>query len=187
MGVRHRNRSALHVVAGLLLASAVVRLATEAGPAVAQVTDARDAASDMVAQTPSDSGSFLAALQAREIALDEREARIEEKFTILQEAEVALEEKLQAMIVAEQGLKEAIAMAETASSSDVAQLTTVYANMKPPEAAALFEQMSPEFAAGFLGLMRPDVVAAIMSELPADTAYSFSVVLAGRNANVPTQ
>lgn len=187
MSMRYRNRGALHIVAGLLLASAVVRVATEAGPAVAQVTEARDIANEIAPPIQADSGSFLAAVQARELALDNRESLIDEKFAILQDAEVALEQKLQEIMVAEETLKATIAMAETASAMDVAQLTTVYENMKPPEAAALFEKMSPEFAAGFLGLMRADIAAAIMTELPPETAYSFSVVLAGRNADVPTQ
>ena len=57
--------------------------------------------------------------------------------------------------------------------------------MKPKDAAALFEEMSPEFAAGFLGLMRADAAALIMTGLEPTTAYSISVILAGRNANVP--
>jgi len=189
MPVRHRGRSALHVVACLLLASAVVRLGAEAGPAMAQVAespmDNTPASAGLV--TTAESGTFLAALQERAAALDEREARLNEKLAILQEAEAVFEAKLQEMIQAEEALKATIAMAETASATDVAQLTTVYENMKPQEAAALFEQMSPDFAAGFLALMRPDVAAAIMTNLPADVAYSFSVVLAGRNADVPSQ
>ena len=94
---------------------------------------------------------------------------------------------MRALEEAEGILNATIAMAESASQTDVAQLTTVYENMKPKEAAALFEEMSPEFAAGFLGLMRPDVAAAIMTRLAPATAYSFSVVLAGRNANAPTE
>jgi len=36
-------------------------------------------------------------------------------------------------------------------------------------------------------MMRPDIAASIMTELAPETAYSFSVMLAGRNANTPTQ
>ena len=54
-----------------------------------------------------------------------------------------------------------------------------------PEAAALFEEMDPRFAAGFLGRMPAPAAAAIMAGLSPKTAYSFSVLLAGRNANAP--
>jgi flagellar motility protein MotE (MotC chaperone) len=47
--------------------------------------------------------------------------------------------------------------------------------------------MDPVFAAGFLGRMRSDAAAAILAGLPPELAYSISVVLAGRNASVPTE
>ena len=50
-----------------------------------------------------------------------------------------------------------------------------------------FEEMTPEFAAGFMARMRPDTAAAVMAGLEPATAYSISVVIAGRNARVPTE
>ena len=47
--------------------------------------------------------------------------------------------------------------------------------------------MEPSFAAGFLGRMRADVAAAILAGLEPDLAYSISVELAGRNADVPRE
>jgi flagellar motility protein MotE (MotC chaperone) len=178
--------SALNVVVALLLASAVVRIGTQAGPALAQAP-IEGTPTAQVATPVVDEGTFLAALQAREARLDERELRIAEKLNIMEAAQVELASQLEALTSAEAALKATIAMAETASQLDVVQLTTVYENMKPKEAAALFEEMSPQFAAGFLGVMRPDIAAAIMTELEPETAYSFSVVLAGRNANTPTE
>ena len=104
----------------------------------------------------------------------------------LRSAEQQIEDKLAALQQAEAALSATIARADTAAETDLAQLTTVYENMKPKEAADLFAQMPPRFAAGFLGMMRPDAAALIMTELDPEIAYSFSVVLAGRNANVPT-
>ena len=69
------------------------------------------------------------------------------------------------------------------AEDDLVQLTSVYENMKPKEAALLFERMSPDFAAGFLGRMRPEDAAAIMSGLPPELGYSISVLLASRNAD----
>ena len=74
-----------------------------------------------------------------------------------------------------------------AVENDLAALTSVYENMKPKEAAPLFEAMDPVFAAGFLARMRPEVAAGIMAKLSPDAAYSISVILAGRNANVPRE
>ena len=104
----------------------------------------------------------------------------------LQNAEAEIAVQLQALQQAEADLTATIALADSAAETDLAQLTTVYENMKPKEAADLFAEMSPPFAAGFLGMMRPDSAAQIMTELEPEVAYSFSVVLAGRNAAVPT-
>ncbi|MEP4475030.1 MAG: hypothetical protein ABJ024_08265, partial [Lentilitoribacter sp.] len=78
-----------------------------------------------------------------------------------------------------------MALANTAAEDDLVRLTAVYENMKPKDASALFEQMEPGFAAGFLGRMRADAAAGILSGLSPQVAYSISVILAGRNADIP--
>ena len=88
---------------------------------------------------------------------------------------------------AEAALAATMTRAETAADADVARLVAVYEAMKPKEAAALFSEMEPQFAAGFLGRMKPEAAAAVMAGLPPKTAYSFSVLLAGRNAAAPRE
>lgn len=174
-------------MAVLLLGSAFIRFAAGAGPALANAGDDLPEETPVSTSIAADEGTFLAALIEREAALAAREAAFDDRLATMQRAQVEMDAKLQDLVAAENALRATIAMAETASQSDLAQLTTVYENMKPKEAAALFEEMSPEFAAGFLGLMRPDAAALIMTQLEPETAYSFSVVLAGRNANTPTE
>ena len=98
-----------------------------------------------------------------------------------------MDQKLIALTQAEAALRDTIALADTAAESDLDRLTKVYENMKPKQAAALFEEMHPNFAAGFLGRMRPEAAAEIMAGLSPEAAHTFSVVMAGRNANVPTE
>ena len=179
------GRGTLYVIAGLMIASAVLRVATEVSPAIAEQLEA-EMTPQATAPVEPDEGSLLAALQAREQRLVEGETRLRERMAQLRAAEAELETQINDLMAAEAALGATIARAEIASETDVAQLTTVYENMKPKEAAALFEEMPPQFAAGFLGLMRPDAAAAIMTQLEPETAYAFSVVLAGRNAAVPT-
>ncbi|SFR51901.1 hypothetical protein SAMN04488005_2485 [Yoonia tamlensis] len=184
---RRAGRGTLHIISCMLIASAVVRMGVYAGPALANSD--REHVDSIIepAQAGDGTGALFAALQAREARLDEREAQLRNRMQALRDAEVEIEVKLQALVAAEEALRATIALADSAASTDLERLTTVYENMKPKEAAALFAEMSPQFAAGFLGMMRPDAAALIMTELAPETAYSFSVVLAGRNANVPTQ
>lgn len=181
-----RGRGTLHILAVLLIGSALVRVAAHAGPALAQGTTQVVENTD-VATPPVERNRLLAALQAREARVTARETQLRDRLQALEIAEAEIQEKLQALRTAEQTLSATIARADSASETDIGQLTTVYENMKPKDAAALFEEMTPQFAAGFLGMMRPDAAAQIMTELEPETAYSFSVVLAGRNANTPTE
>ena len=183
---RTRGRGTLHILTGLLVASAVVRISAGAGPAFAQADEPAEIAQE---EQPIAGGTdaLLAAFQAREARLTAREAQMRDRMQALQVAEAEIEEKLDALKAAETALSATIAQADRVSETDISQLTAVYENMKPKDAAALFEEMTPQFAAGFLGMMRADAAAQIMTELEPETAYSFSVVLAGRNANAPTE
>lgn len=187
---RHRARGkhkTLAIIGTLLLFSAAVRLVTEAGQVIAS-----EGAPAQTVLTPSTDlarpESLTAALQAikeREDRLMAREAEIDEREEILSAAELAIDAELEKLEQAETSLRQTISLAAAAAEDDLTQLTSVYANMKPKQAAALFEQMDPTFAAGFLGRMAPDNAARILTGMSPEKAYQISVELAGRNADIP--
>ncbi|MEQ8897804.1 MAG: hypothetical protein RID23_11985 [Roseovarius sp.] len=190
---RQPGRGTLVIIIALLIGSAIARLGGEAGQALASVSDrvaAPEAAAAETAQackTPEDLRAMLAAFEARETRLDEREAALRDRMQALQVADEEISAKLLALEAAEESLRETIAIADSAAETDLDRLTKVYESMKPKQAAALFEEMDPNFAAGFLGRMRPEAAAEVMAGLSPESAHAFSVVLAGRNANVPTE
>ena len=100
-------------------------------------------------------------------------------------ADAAITRRMEEMKAVEEELKATLALADGAAEEDLARLTAVYQAMKPKDAAKLFETMSPEFAAGFLGRMPPESAAAILSGMSSEAAYGVSVIVAGRNAEVP--
>lgn len=189
--VRKRMRlGSLSLVATFLIGSALIRAGLGIGPAISAEPDPLDTSTrptETATPQAADPGSLLARLQERERTLEERERRLEDRSRALEQADAALRQKLAALERAEERLRSTIAMAEGASENDISGLTAVYERMKPRESAALFETMTPEFAAGFLARMRPEAAAAILSGLSPEAAYAVSVVLAGRNVNVPTQ
>jgi flagellar motility protein MotE (MotC chaperone) len=185
------GRGALVVIACLFLGSALAR--TAAGPASA-LAEAGVARADTSASpsggrapilTEDDLARLLQQLGAREAAVAEREREAATRLAAAELAEERARATLAELEAAETALRATIALADGAAENDLAQLTAVYENMKPQQAAPLFQQMAPEFAAGFLGRMRPDAAAAILSGLAPDSAYAISVILAGRNADVP--
>jgi len=188
--LKFKRKGTLHVIAGLMLVSVVLRVGSGAGAAFAEnIESAPQVESAQMDPAPLDKekDAFLTALLEREERLDAREEALEARLSAMEDAKAQINEQLAKLEAAEEALSATIAMAETAAEDDLARLTAVYENMKPKDAAALFEEMTPEFSAGFLGRMRPDAAALIMTLLEPQTAYTISVVLAGRNANVPTE
>jgi flagellar motility protein MotE (MotC chaperone) len=180
----------LYVLSGLLVASGLLRLGDEAGQAYANGNAAAENTATALTgecANETETAALLAAFQDREERLSLRESQIADRMQAMRVAEATIAERLEALSAAEATLTATLALASSAAQDDLGQLTSVYENMKPKDAAALFEEMTPEFAAGFLGRMRPDAAAAIMAGLEPTTGYSISVVLAGRNANVPTE
>lgn len=190
-GKRRRRgaRGVLWVIALCLAASGLIRLGVGSGPAIASEIADRSRAGAEAAECVGDDeiSELLALLQEREGVLDDREATLAHRLQALAVAEEQIARNMAALEQAEASLSATMALASTAAEDDLTRLTAVYENMKPKEAAEVFAAMDPKFAAGFLGRMRADAAAAIMAGLTPDAAYAISVLLAGRNAEVPTE
>ena len=183
------GRSLIGVIAGAFFASAILRMlgfGASASAAEGEVSE-KAVAGDVteVCDVNENYLPILHALREREAAALLKEDELLEKSNYLAEAENSIRSRLSELRAAEQSLRDTIEMAREASETDIDQLTRVYENMKPKEAAALFEQMESSFAAGFLGRMSPKAAADILSGLDSGQAYAISVHLAGRNADIP--
>ena len=188
-----RKTRTLTTIGCLLLLSALLRVGTDAGQVIASTSKNSKAEPPETASQNTDLArpermeAVLAALQRREADLSEREADITQREKNVADAERAIEAELVKLEAAEQKLRRTITLASDAAENDVAQLTSVYAEMKPKHAAALFEQMEPGFAAGFLARMPYDRAARILAGMSPEKAYVVSVELAGRNADIPIE
>ena len=188
MGIKRRPSHVLGLIAVLFVVSGGARLAIGIGPAIALAEGSMPVAEPEEAPPPEvEVEPLLEALMAREARVAERELAIDDRLHALSVAEAELTERLSEVEAAEESLTAALALSETANDSDINRLTLVYENMKPADAANLFEQMAPDFASGFLVRMKPEASAAILAGLEPQTAYSISVIIAGRNANAPTE
>jgi len=191
---RAPGRGALFTVISLFLLSGIVRLGGETGLAIARevsaMTEEPNQTSQMNGQMcqPADGiPELLEDLKTRRERIEQREANIADRMQALTVAQATYEANIARLIAVETSLSATMTRAETAAEDDLSRLTDVYENMKPKDAAALFETMDEEFAAGFLGRMRPDAAAAVFAGLEPETAYSISIYLAGRNANAPRE
>lgn len=184
MSRRRAGQGALFIVAMLFAASGALRLGSGIGAALAKSESETAAAAPqtMTCEMPS---ALSEALTLREGRVAAQEASLKDRLAALALANAAITRRMEEMKAVEAELKATLAQADGAAEKDIQNLTAVYQAMKPKDAAALFETMSPEFAAGFLGRMPPDSAAAILSGMSSEAAYGVSVIVAGRNADVP--
>jgi flagellar motility protein MotE (MotC chaperone) len=186
---RGGHRSVLWILALFLASSGALRVGSEAGLAFANAAPEDDHAGgpSQALSCPEPPLALAEALRAREETVSTSEAALDERLAALALTETAVAGRLAALEAAETRLRDTLALADGAAEDDLTRLTSVYETMKPKDAAKLFEAMTPDFAAGFLGRMRPDAAAAVMSGMSAETGYAVSVILAGRNADVPKE
>ncbi|WOI56180.1 MotE family protein [Palleronia sp. LCG004] len=190
--IRRAGIGTLPLLAGLLMASGLVRLGDGTGGVLVREFGAiaLSAATSTPETAPSNDDEvsvILTALKDREAQLDAREARLVEREAQLDGVEERIRAQMGELEAAETKLSELLKLANQATETDLSRLTTVYETMKPAEAARVFTEMEPAFAAGFLGRMRPESAAQVMAGLDPQTAYTISVMIAGRNAATGSQ
>ena len=190
---RRPRRWVLRIIVLLFVSSGVLRFFGETGAVLAremsEMGRSEQISSEvepMICPPGSEIAEMMMEIQERDAELEARKIELEELEGKLVNAKIEIESKIVAMVETETALAATMAMANSAAENDLLQLTTLYESMKPQDAAALFSEMDPDFSSGFLARMRPEAAAAVMAGLEPQTAYAISVILAGRNAEVPT-
>ena len=188
---RRPIRSSLPVIILILTGSIALRLGNSDG--LLFVTNAMAVGNTIAEQTAAPMiddeetvGLLLARLRAREQDLTRREEELDLRDKTLEKLSQEIGARLQELSAAEETLRQTMAIADSAAENDLENLTKVYENMKPKDAAVLFEAMEPSFAAGFLGRMQTASAAQILSGLSPEKAYAISLTLSGRNIDAPT-
>lgn len=118
-------------------------------------------------------------LQSRKVELDQREEELKRKELAIQEKEVALEKRLKEL---EEMRGKISAILEERTKTDEKKIETlvqVYTNMKPPQAAKVFETLDEDLAVELLGRMKKKSAADIMNLLKPEKAQLFSERIAG--------
>ena len=185
------SRNTLLIVAALFVGSGAIRIGIGSGHAFALGNTTSDdkmmERESLACNLEKDPGGILKSILAREKAVGEAERKIAEQQKTFEFAKAEIRQNLVRLEAAEENLAATMSTVKNAAESDLARLTAVYENMKPKDASTLFSEMAPDFAAGFIARMRPEAAAKIMTGLDPATAYSISVIMAGRNANTPTE
>lgn len=187
------RRWVLRIIVLLLVSSGVLRLTGETGRVLArEVEDLSAPEIEMATEAPlmcppgTEMAEMMIAINQREASLEQRQAELKVFEEEIARSKLEIEASILNMVETEQALAATMATANSAAENDLSKLTSLYENMKPQDAAALFSEMDPEFSSGFLARMRPEAAASVLAGLEPQKAYAISVILAGRNADVPT-
>jgi hypothetical protein len=138
---------------------------------------------DLSGQHPECDPRLLRALDERGRQLDAWSSDLAARARMLEVIEARASEQVQALQAERKALEATLARVDQEAEAEIARLVVIYENMKPKEAARIFEAMPAEVAAGFVRRMAERKSALVMGNLNAEHAYAITLALA--NSHVP--
>lgn len=129
------------------------------------------------------SEDVLEALAARRKALDERQGEVEMREKLLAAAEARIDDKIAELKELKARVDEVFKTEESRGNEKFESLVKVYENMKPKDAAAVFEQLEMTVLLELLDRMNERKLAAILAAMDPARAQVVTVALATENEN----
>lgn len=171
---------------------------TAAAPATPPAADSKPgpapapARSEQTASVPSDTGGFsqteldvLQKLQERRATLDSRERDIERREALQKAAENQIERKITEMKTLQSTIEGLLRQYNDQEDAKMRSLVKIYENMKPKDAAKIFEQLEMPIMLEVVERMKEQKVAPILAEMDPSKARNLTSELAQRR-QMPT-
>lgn len=156
--------------------------AAQPGPAATQSSTGPQAAS-----LPTDGGGFsqteldvLQKLGERRTGLDARERDIERRESLMKAADAQIERKITEMKTLQNTIEGLLRQYNDQEDSKMRSLVKIYENMKPKEAAKIFEQLDMPIMLEVVERMKEQKVAPILAEMDPARARNLTSELAQR-------
>ncbi len=127
-------------------------------------------------------GDVLMSVNKKMKALNQREAEMAEQESAFAAIKIRLQKELAVIESAKNELAKQTHTRSEVAQGDIVHLTTMYATMKPKQAAQIFNRMDPKFAAGFIREMKGGQAGLILASMDTKKAYEISLVIASRYA-----
>ncbi|OJX68602.1 hypothetical protein [Magnetospirillum sp. 64-120] len=166
--------------------SAATTAESKPGPAPAPMRTEQSAA------VPSDTGGFsqteldvLQKLQERRATLDSRERDIERREALQKAAENQIERKITEMKTLQSTIEGLLRQYNDQEDAKMRSLVKIYENMKPKDAAKIFEQLEMPIMLEVVERMKEQKVAPILAEMDPGKARNLTSELAQRR-QMPT-
>jgi len=129
---------------------------------------------------------LLQALAKRRQELDERARLIEEREVLLQAAERRVDEKVNGLKALKQTIEDLLAQQKEKTESQYQSLVKIYENMKPKDAARIFEELEMAVLLPVVERMKERKVAPVLAKMDPAKAKAITTELAQRRA-LPTE
>jgi flagellar motility protein MotE (MotC chaperone) len=124
--------------------------------------------------------AILERLQERRQELDERARELDIRESLIQAAEKRMEGQLAELKETEQRIKVATQQRDDADAARFKGLVTMYENMKPRDAAKIFDRLDIGVLIEIASQIKPQAMADIMAQMSPDVAQRLTVELASK-------
>jgi flagellar motility protein MotE (MotC chaperone) len=131
---------------------------------------------------------LLERLAERRRQLEDRGRELDQREALLQAAEKRLEERVEELRRIEQRIEQTVQARQEEQNQQLRGLVTMYENMKPKDAARIFDRLDMEVMVSLVTRMNPRRTAEILAEMQPEAAQRLTIELARRSgANVGTR
>lgn len=129
--------------------------------------------------------AILGRLQDRRQELEDRSKELEMRESLLKAAEMRLEAKVNELKEIENRIKVASGAREEAEAQRFKGIVAMYENMKPKEAARIFDRLDMRILAEVATTLKPRTMSEIMAAMTPEAAERLTVELANRASAQP--
>lgn len=129
---------------------------------------------------------LLANLSQRREQLEQRAREIDLRESLLGAAEKRIDERLNELKKLEASIKQIVQQYDKQEEQNLQGLVKVYENMKPKDAARIFEKLEPNILLGVVERMKEAKLAAVLADMSPQTAQDLTVRLATRKQIPPS-
>lgn len=129
---------------------------------------------------------LLANLAQRRDQIEQRAREIDLRESLLAAAEKRLDDRIAEIKKLEASVKQIVQQYDKQEEQNLQGLVKVYENMKPKDAARIFEKLEPNVLLGVVERMKEAKLAALLAEMNPATAQDLTVRLATRKQIPPS-
>lgn len=129
---------------------------------------------------------LLANLAQRRDQIEQRAREIDLRESLLAAAEKRLDDRIAEIKKLEASVKQIVQQYDKQEEQNLQGLVKVYENMKPKDAARIFEKLDPNVLLGVVERMKEAKLAALLAEMNPTTAQDLTVRLATRKQIPPS-